>query len=735
MDSINEIIAGTVENITYRNNENGYSVIELNTSSEQITVVGILPLINVGEFLKVKGCFTIHPSYGSQFKAESCESSMPATSAAILRYLSSGAIKGIGPVTAQSIVSKFGEQSLEIIEKSPERLSEIKGISRAKAEKIAEEYQRQFGVREVMLKLAELKITASEAIRIYKKLGNTSIELIKENPFLLCSEGIGIGFDRADEVSSNLDSNIPYEYRTIAGIDYILKHNIHNGHTCLPKDKLVDTAASMLGYNAETVESVLYDMIKNDKLASFEINETQFIFLPFMYKAESYCANRIALMLKVPPQEIAIHKSRLEQIEENNELIYDSKQREAIASALSKGLLVLTGGPGTGKTTTLNAIITLLEEAGSKIALAAPTGRAAKRMGELTGREAKTIHRLLEVEWGDDERQFFKRNESNPLEHNVLIVDELSMLDVQLFDALLKAMTIDCRLIMVGDVDQLPPVGAGNVLHDLIDSGCVPVVRLTRIFRQAAQSSIINNAHKIISGKMPTIQNNDTDFYVVNSRAQIAIDLISDLYSERLTNAFDFLPLSDIQILCPSRKRVTGVININNVIQSKINPPSRKKKEITQKGFTLREGDKVMQIKNNYDVCWTKQDGSDGSGVFNGDIGILKSIDVINSSFTIQFDDRTALYSGEEIEDVELAYAVTVHKSQGNEFDCVILPVEDIPFQLCYRNLLYTAVTRAKRMLVIIGSVSDLKRMIDNNKKTKRYTAFSYLLYGAVENN
>ncbi len=729
-----EILKGTVESITYRNDENGYCVFELSANGELVTAVGIMPFIHAGEQVVLQGAYTVHPTYGPQFKVEQCERSLPATSAAVLRYLASGAVRGIGPVTAQHIVERFGDDALKIIETQPERLSEIKGISMSKAMKISEDFMRQFGVREVMLKLSELQITASEALRIYKKLGATSVEKISENPYRLCSEGIGFGFERADEIAKHLQNSVPLQYRIKAGIEYVLRHNLRNGHTCLPADKLCQTAAMLLQVEPEETMRVLHDMQANGDVTAATLHDAQFIFLPFMYKAERNCANRIALMLQVPPAEIPIHKNRLSQFENDNGILYDGRQREAIGSALSKGILVLTGGPGTGKTTTLNAIISLLEEAGCNIALAAPTGRAAKRMSELTGREAQTLHRLLEVEWGDDDRQQFKRNEDNPLENDVIVVDELSMIDVQLFDALLRAMTVHCRLILVGDVDQLPSVGAGNVLNDLIASDVVPVVRLERIFRQSDDSLIVTNAHRVIQGEMPEINNKSRDFFVIEKRsAAAAAELVGELYCQRLSKAYGFSPLSNIQVLCPSRKRTSGSVNLNNLLQAQINPPDKHRREVRRNGFIMREGDKVMQIRNNYDIYWQKDDGTDGTGVFNGDIGLLLQVDNVNSCVKVKFDDKVATYTGEEIDDLELSYAVTVHKSQGNEFDCVILPVTDVPPPLCYRNLLYTAITRAKKMLVLIGTQNDIRRMVENNKKSRRYTAFSDFLSAAVQ--
>ncbi|MEE1018360.1 MAG: ATP-dependent RecD-like DNA helicase, partial [Acutalibacteraceae bacterium] len=726
-------LSGTVDNITYRNDENGYCVFELETESELVTVVGYIPQLCAGETITVKGEFTVHPSYGDQFRADSFERKAPATESAILRYLSSGAIKGIGPVTANAIVEQFGDRTLEIIENQPMRLATIKGISKAKAEKIGEEYKKQFGVREVLIQLSELNITPSEALRIYNKMGAASVEKIKQNPYMLCSESIGFNFVRADEISQSLESSVPADYRMAAGVEYILRHNLRNGHTCIPRDKLAATGAKMLGYDIDRIDNIIEQMIGGGKLNICDVDDKPLVFLPYMYDAERYCANRIALMLKIPPKEIAVHKSRLEGFEAQNGILYDDSQRKAIAEALSSGIMVLTGGPGTGKTTTLNAIITLLEEAGCVISLAAPTGRAAKRMTELTNREAKTIHRLLEVEWGEGDKPIFKRDEKNPLDCDVIIVDELSMMDVQLFASLLKSMTMNCRLIMVGDVDQLPSVGAGNVLGDLIDSGLVPTVRLERVFRQSKESMIITNAHKIIKGEMPIVSK-DGDFFTIDAKSgQAAAELICDLYCNRLQKAYGYSPLDDIQVLCPSRKRNSGTVALNAMLQQQINPPAKHKREYSHKGVIMREGDKVMQRTNNYDVIWTKDNGSEGTGVFNGDIGVLTKVDAALGTVSVRFDDRTAIFTGEQLDDIELAYAITVHKSQGSEFDCVILPVVDIPPMLCYRNLFYTAVTRAKKMLIVIGSGYDIKRMIDNNVKTKRYTAFGQFLKSAAD--
>ncbi|MBQ5590729.1 MAG: ATP-dependent RecD-like DNA helicase [Clostridia bacterium] len=722
-----ERLKGTVEDITYLNEDNGYCVFTISVNDELVTVVGVLPYINIGEEVELVGEFIVHPQYGQQFKAQSAVCTMPTSTAAILKYLSSGVIKGVGPATAQLIVSKFGEKTIEVLENDYMSLAKIKGISEAKAEKIGKEFMQQFGIREVMLKLSSFNITSNEAMRIYKKLGSSSIEKIKNNPYMLCKQGIGFSFLRADEIASSLSDSIDSSFRIEAGIEFVLKHNLSNGHTCLPFDKLCETAAKLLGYEYEVCSDSLENMIYNGKLTKAVLDGRDFVFLPEYYKAERYCANRLALMMSVPPAEVPVTASRLAQVERETGVLYDEVQKQAITRALSSGMLVLTGGPGTGKTTTLNAIITLLSESGANIALAAPTGRAAKRMSELCGKEAKTLHRLLEVEWDENDKPRFKKNERNPLEYDCIVVDELSMMDITLFDALLKAMTVDCRLILVGDVDQLPSVGAGNVLNDIIESEIIPVVRLKKVFRQAQKSFIVTNAHRIIGGEMPkTSKDEDCDFFVTPSARPD--ELITSLVLERLPQKYGF-KYEDIQVLCPSRKMKTGTVNLNNLLQSVINPENRMtKREIKRKGFILREGDKVMQVKNNYDVIWTRPNGEQGMGVYNGDIGVLESVDVQSSSVCVRFDDKLAMFVGEDIEDIELAYAITVHKSQGSEFDCVVLPVQSVPPQLKYRNLLYTAVTRAKKMLVVVGNGADLKAMIDNNKKTKRYTAFKYFL-------
>ncbi len=729
-------IEGSVAHITFQNKGNGYTVLELKTLDDTVTVVGVMSDIKTGEQLTVTGRYDVHPTYGPQFKAELCERSLPSSSAAILRYLASGAIKGVGPTTATAIVARFGDEALEIIEKSPQRLSEIKGISPSKASKIYEEYLKQFGVREVMMFLSQFGVGGEEANTVHRVLGNNAAEKIENNPFLLSEPEIGFQFERADSIASQLRIKPDFFFRIKAGLSYVLRHNLGNGHTCVPRDKLLELSAATLSLTSDECEIVLDNLIDTAALHEYEMNGVKFIFLEELFQAENYCALRLAAMLKRDSSDaVGATDGEIKYIEKALSIKYEEKQKQAIRDAMSIGLLILTGGPGTGKTTTLNAIIKLMERQELNIMLAAPTGRAAKRMSELCGREAKTIHCLLEVEWDISGKNVFSKNEKNPLKADVVIIDELSMVDIQLFEALLRALPPKCRLIMVGDADQLPSVGAGNVLQDIINTGALPAVRLTEVFRQAMKSLIVTNAHKIVHGEEPELASKDSDFFLLRCGNTVsAASVVSDLVSDRLPGAYGYHSLEDIQVLCPSRKRELGTLSLNNALQERLNPPDRHKKQAARGGFTLREGDKIMQTKNNYDVPWKRNDGTDGEGVFNGDVGILESIDTLSASMKIRFDDRIATYTGEDIDQLELAYAVTIHKSQGSEFECVVLPLLDSPPQLLYRNLLYTAVTRAKKMLIIVGSERVVMQMVENHKKTKRYTALDSLLMFYLDN-
>lgn len=730
-------ITGQVDDIIYRNDSNGYTVLNIDTGEELICAVGTMPSIDVGDEIKATGVFKTHPTYGEQLIVSICERCAPKTSSAILKYLSSRAIKGIGPSTAQKIVQEFGDKSLEVIENNPELLTKIKGISMEKAQTMSDELKKTFGFRELMIYLEKYDIKPEEAVRIWKHLGINAEKLIEENPYILCEDGINISFQRADKIAVMQDKSSDSIFRTRAAIVHILNHNKNNGHTCLPKDRLIETCVNFTKISPEQVGTALEEMISDASLFSEIRNDDnkEFIYLPIYHRAETYSAARLQMLLRFPPQVIHNIDGQIAEIEKHENIIYADLQKEAIKKALTKGVLILTGGPGTGKTTTLNAIIKILKNNGEKVYLAAPTGRAAQRMSEVTGCEAKTIHRLLEVEWTSNDKPVFKRNEKNTLSCDALILDEVSMIDVLLLDSVMRAFPLGCRLILVGDSDQLPSVGAGNVLGDLISSEILPTVTLNEIFRQSMKSLIVTNAHKINRGEMPVIDTKDNDFFFLQcSASAVMTNTIIELCKNRLPNTYGYSPTENIQVLSPSRKGDLGTIELNKALQQALNPPSPEKREIIVNQRLLREGDKVMQYKNNYNIMWTKNDGTSGEGVFNGDIGTLIEVSKPNQRVKIKFDDKTATYSFDDIIDVDLAYCSTVHKSQGNEFEAVIIPMYNSPPQLLYRNLLYTAVTRAKKLLILVGKTTIMEKMVNNNKRTLRYSGLKeFLLRGTKE--
>lgn len=728
-------LCGTVEEIIYRNGNNGYTVITVMSDGVTATAVGNMSDVNIGDEIKLVGNWKTHTNYGEQFAFEYYEQFMPSTSESILKYLSSGVIKGIGRATARRLVDAFGEKTLEVIQNEPNRLVEIKGISNDKAAALCAEIRKAFGMREVMLYLEKYRISTQEAVNVWKTLGADAISLIESDPYILCEERINVSFERADYIAAALDKPCDDKRRIRAGIIYIITYNSGNGHTCLPREKLVSVTAKFLKLEDQLINDVIEELISDGGLVSDNIEEREFIFLPSFYKSESYAAGRLLMMLQFPPERITGIELSLEAFEKQKNITYAKLQRKAIIEAMSGGLLILTGGPGTGKTTTLNAIIELYKQSGIKVALAAPTGRAAQRMSEVTGCEAKTIHRLLEVEWDKHDRPVFTRNEKNMLDCDALILDELSMVDATLFEGVLRALRLGCRLIMVGDSDQLPSVGAGNVLGDLISSGKIPVVQLKEIFRQSMKSLIVTNAHRIVHGEMPETGRTDSDFFFMScpDRERIASTIV-DLCSTRLPASYGYSVFGDIQVLCPGRKGELGVTDLNKRLQNVLNPSKNKLNEIQMPVYNLRLGDKVMQTKNNYDLLWVKADGTEGSGVFNGDIGVIEEINKSSKTACIRFDDKVVMYDTDSLMDLELAYAATVHKSQGNEFNAVIIPMYYGAPQLYYRNLLYTAVTRAKKILILVGNISTLRRMVDNNKKTLRYSGLKYFIERGCEN-
>ncbi|HBL40566.1 MAG TPA: ATP-dependent RecD-like DNA helicase, partial [Ruminococcaceae bacterium] len=657
----NEVeITGCVEDISVHIDETGFTVLELESDEEYVTVVGVMPDVAVGERLTVRGEFATHPVYGQQFKARSFTRSLPSSAEDLYKYLAAGTIKGIGAATAQKIIDAFGEEAFDVLEHDPKRLSTIKGISREKAHAICDEFTKQFAVRQTLIALERYGMTARECLSTYRVFGIRAVETVQNNPYLLCSEHIGINFERADAIAQTMPEFSLGSQRTRAGILHVLRHNLGNGHTCSPREKLVPLTAEFLKADVSAVEEAV-DSLAQDRQINIEtINGREFLFLPQMHRAEQKAAQRIKVLCSFPPAGKPTLLQDIENMERTQCIVYEQKQKTAIVTAVEKGLLILTGGPGTGKTTTINGMINLFKKDSLRIALAAPTGRAAKRMSEITGMEAKTIHRLLEVEWDENDNQKFARNERNPIAADVLIVDELSMVDVTLFSALLDALPLGCRLIMVGDSDQLPPVGAGNVLHDLIESGLLPTVELKEVFRQAQRSLIVTNAHRIVRGENPVLDKIDSDFFFVNRRTADAVTAgVCELCANRLPKAFNYSPFTDIQVLCPSRKGENGTYNLNRRLQARINPPDESKREVTVGMFLFREGDKVMHIKNNYDLQWKKPNGELGTGVFNGDIGRIIQIKP-DGMTRIEFDDyREVVYTPDNLREVELAYAVT----------------------------------------------------------------------------
>ena len=730
MDEKFEMISGTVKHIVFSNADTGFTVLELENNGYTETVVGNLYGVSVGEEIELTGNFTVHSTYGQQFRAVTFVKTLPSGSAAILRYLSSGAIKGIGPATAKKIVQYFGDSTFEVMENEPQRLATVRGVTLQKALQIQEEVKGKKSLRELCLKLSKYGLSADESVTAFKVLGENVAEKIGENPYLLCSQGIDFDFERVDDIAKQLqipDDNIE---RICAGVLYVIRHNLFNGHTCLPRIKVLEVVIKLLEVNGDLVDDAVEELLSRREIYNVNVDGQAYLSLSEQYISEKYIASRMLTELTLGNREKPVTEREIDKAGRELGIEFDELQRKAITNSVESGIFILTGGPGTGKTTTVNGIIKVFENRGLKVALAAPTGRAAKRMTELCEKEAKTIHRLLEVGTSDDgKKHIFVRNEKNPLEYDAIIVDEMSMVDVVLFDALLKALRLGTHLVLVGDSDQLPSVGAGNVLKDLILSNKFPSIRLNKVFRQALESLIVVNAHRIIGGEKLELDRHDADFFMLESKtASRSANLVTDLCCRRLPEAYGFSPTEDIQVLCPSKKLELGTVNLNNMLQQQLNPPKEGVPEIEIKGFTLRCGDKVMQIKNNYDIVWEDDDGNVGMGVFNGDVGVLEDIDVNNRTLTVRFIDRVAEYSGDEVLQLELAYAVTVHKSQGSEFDCVVLPLLDFPHPLKYRNLLYTAVTRAKKMLVIVGSRQVLENMAQNDRKTLRFTALKSML-------
>lgn len=721
-------IKGSVEDVIYKNISNGYVVFNLSSEDGLIPVVGTLGDIAEGENLELKGGWISSPKYGRQFKAVTCERSKPRSESEITAYLGSGVIKGIGPAIAKKIVAHFGTEALDVIDNDYLRLSEIRGISTDKALYIANEYRKITGVNEVIKFLGEYNLGPATAVSLWTKYERDALKKLKENPYILCGEGFDIRFEQVDRMAASLGFEPESTPRIKAGIIFILRENTYNGHTCLPYEKLAEAASLVLGAESADIKRCLEMCLIEDLAVELRLGGKSFIYLAEYYEAEHYIAKKLSYMLKTSAVYQKDYSEEIAGVEFSENIKYEQLQKAAISGCLTSNVFILTGGPGTGKTTTLNGVIRILKSMRKRILLCAPTGRAAKRMADLTGERAKTIHRLLEVSYDDDGVLKFKRNEKNPLPADVVIVDEMSMVDVLLMGALVKAVKADAKLIMVGDSSQLPSVGAGNVLKDLIKSRHIPTVELKEIFRQAAKSLIVTNAHRIVGGEMPVLDDKTGDFFFMpKANEEDMAKLVISLAGKRLPDTYGYSPIDDIQVLCPTKMGPAGTKELNVRLQAALNPPTTKKAEIKFFEVIFRVGDKVMQIKNDYDVLW-KYNGQEGSGVFNGDIGIIREVDKYSGDITVDFDGRIAVYNNEMMRKLEHAYAVTVHKSQGSEYEAVIMPISGVTKNLLYRNLLYTGVTRAKKLLILIGTKGNIQTMVDNNRKMLRYSLLRQLL-------
>ena len=721
-------LSGSVEDVIYKNADNGYTVINLGCDEGLIAVVGNLGDVNEGERLSLRGGWITSPKYGRQFKAAMCERSMPETESEISAYLGSGVIKGLGPAIAKKIVKQFGTEALDIIDNDCMQLTVIKGITSDKALYISNEYHKITGVNEVIKFLGEYNFGPAHAISVWSAFEHDSIKQIKTNPYILCTSGIDIDFRSVDRMAADLGFDAENSDRVRAGIVYVLHENANAGHTCLPTEKLRESVCDNLGIERRQFESCLDDCEEKDWVVRITLGKREFVYLPEYYLAETYIAKKLAFMLRTSAQYEKDYSDEIRGVEFSENIQYEDLQRAAISACLTGSVFILTGGPGTGKTTTLNGVIKILKAQKKRILLCAPTGRAAKRMSDLTGEPARTIHRLLEVDFTAKGELKFKRNETNPLPADVVIADEMSMVDALLMCSLVRAIKPTSKFIMVGDSNQLPSVGAGNVLKDLIASHYIPSVELKEIFRQAAQSLIVTNAHRIVNGEFPVLDDRQNDFFFMNKSLESDIaELVIQLAKQRRPDTYGFSPIDDIQVLCPTKMGMAGTKELNKQLQSALNPPSQNKAELKFFDVIFRTGDKVMQTKNDYDVLWTKNNEK-GSGIFNGDIGIIRSVDRFSQNVTIDFEGRVAIYTSEMLRRLEHAYAITIHKSQGSEYDAVIIPITAFTHNLLYRNLLYTGVTRAKKMIIVIGTKELVKTMVDNNRKMLRYSLLRPLL-------
>ncbi len=735
-----EVLEGFIEDIKFKSEENGYTVAKLNNRNKSIVIVGTMPFISEGQHVKLTGEWKIHQKFGAQFNVKELEEIFPTSIEEIEKYLSSGIIRGIGPVTAKKIINYFGEDTLNILDNEIERLREIEGIGEKKFNIIYKSYEEQHYLKNIVLYFQQYGISYNQCLKICTKLGVNAPEIVKENPYILCHEIKGIGFSMADKIASINGLDKESDFRVICGIQFILNRFCIAGNTFMPKNILISQTKELLNIPENIIEQGLYNGHLENKFIVEKVNDIEGVFLPLYNYSENGITKKIAELSMENFQVINTDiEFEIQGFEKKQGISFAKSQKEAIVGAFTNGIEIITGGPGTGKTTIIKCIIDIYESQGMKVLLGAPTGRAAKRMTESTEREAKTIHRLLDIVAGNEE--YINMSSTEPLECDVLIVDEASMIDIFLMYNLLKSIKLGTRLIIVGDVDQLPSVGAGNVLKDLINSDIIKVVRLKEIFRQGKESLIITNAHRINSGEMPYLNRKDNDFYFIKSEnINNILFILLDLINRRLPNfnkKWD--KKRDIQILSPIKKGPLGILNLNERLQEILNSPSKDKKEIKQKNLIFREGDKVMQTKNNYNLKWTSITGigeSEGEGVFNGDVGFIRNIDEEEKIITVIFDEeRKVIYDSDSIEELELAYAITIHKSQGSEFKVVIIPAfTGAPF-LMNRNLLYTGITRAKELVVVVGYPQALKYMVDNKSSMERYSSLEYKIKQVLSNS
>ena len=725
-------IMGTVLSVVFQNEENGYAVLRLVTDDgELLTLVGCVPCAAPGENLTATGSFSSHPQYGEQFSASEVERYLPSNETEILNYLASGVVRGVGPATAEKLVARFGIETLRVLESEPEKLTAIKGMTARRAQEISAAFNEQMGLRRVMEFLAHYDLPAALSVPLYRRFGANAMAALERNPYLLSDSAFGVDFSLCDEIALSMGFGGDASLRTEAGLTFELSHNRDaGGHVFLPREKLLAATAQLLDCDVDAVEKSLDDLIAIHRIVQEGVANVTACYLRQSWEDETYVVTRIEAMLADKPDALRGVERTISEIEREQGVQYAPLQRQAVELAAKEELLLLTGGPGTGKTTSVRAIVALFERMGLNVLLAAPTGRAAKRMSELTHHSASTIHRLLEVDYSTGSVRFI-HNEKNLLPFDVIILDEMSMVDAKLFQALLAAARYHCRIIMVGDADQLPSVGPGSVLGEILQADVLPTVRLNEIFRQAQKSMIVQNAHRIVEGQMPIKGGRDDDFFMIESTGLACQRLICDLVSTRLPKSYGYDPVRDIQVLCPTKVGPTGSVELNRRLQAILNPPAPDKPQIIweQSGRVLRCGDKVMQIKNDYDIPYERDGAEAGVGAYNGDMGIITAVDPESRAVTVQMDDRKYIYGADQLAELEPAYAVTVHKSQGSEFPAVIMPVADVPARLCYRNLLYTGVTRARRLCILAGTQ---QAMVDNVRQNMRYSGLRYLLREAV---